>query len=115
MLDWFYIPLSLTLDLKKGRAAILPMIDDEELAVKILTKLYRKNIVGSHKVSVDTAKNWVASDEQGRAETLIRNMITDPAFPLESYGGSRDNVRLSNKAAAREFLESHDVNTTWWD
>lgn len=91
------------------------MTDDESLTVKIITKLYRKNIVGSHKVSVDTAKNWVASDEQGQAETLIREMIVDPAFPLESYGGSRDNIRLSEKAAARDFLESHDVDTTWWD
>lgn len=91
------------------------MTDDEGIVVKIVTKLYRKNVVGNHKVSVDTAKNWVATDEQGRAESLIREMIADPAFPLESYGGSRDNIRLSKKAAARDFLESHDVDTTWWD
>lgn len=91
------------------------MRDDDRLKVKIVAKLYRKNVVGSHKVRVDTAKNWVASDEQGRAEDLIREMIRDPKFPLEAYGGSRDNVRLSDKETAREFLESHGVDTTWWD
>lgn len=91
------------------------MRDDERIRVKIVAKLYRKNVIGSHKVSVDTAKNWLASDEQGRAESLIRDMVRDPAFPLEAYGGSRDNVRLTEKAAARAFLESNGVETTWWD
>ncbi|WP_281062941.1 hypothetical protein [Halorussus pelagicus] len=37
-------------------------------------------------------------------------MIRDPDGPIEGYGGSRDNVRLTSKEDAVEFLKSNDGN-----
>ncbi|PSP39006.1 hypothetical protein BRD20_05770 [Halobacteriales archaeon SW_8_65_20] len=87
--------------------------DDEQLRVKIVQKLARKKVVGSHKKQVDTVKNWVATSEQGRAEELLREMMTDPEAPLERYGGSRDNVRLSSIEAAKQYIRDHGGELPW--
>lgn len=89
------------------------MIDEEQLRVKILTKLVRSEVVGSHKKQVDTVKNWVATSDQGRAEDLIREMIRDPAAPLEGYGGSRDNVRLTSIEDAKAYITEYGGELPW--
>ncbi|WP_248911050.1 hypothetical protein [Halocatena marina] len=90
------------------------MATDEEIKVKIMRKLVRGGYVGKRKVTVDTAKGWVASHDEGRAEELIRDWITEPGSPLEAYGGgARDNIRLSSKAEGMRWLEAHDVDTTF--
>lgn len=89
------------------------MIDDEKFRIKIVTKLARKPVVGSHKKRVDTVANWFASDEQGRAKDLIREMIRDPKAPLEGYGGSRDNVRLTSLEDAKKYIEDHGGDLPW--
>ena len=79
--------------------------DDRELALKIVNKMLRKTVVGSHKKQVDTVKGWVATHNEKRAEELIRELIKDPGAPLEVYGGSRDNVRLTSIEDGKGFVE----------
>lgn len=89
------------------------MTEAEQLRVKIVTKLARKKVVGAHKKQVDTVKNWFATSDQGRAETLIREMIRDPDAPLEGYGGSRDNVRLTSLEAGKEYIQENGGELPW--
>jgi len=87
--------------------------DDRSLRVKIVRRLARKKVVGSHKKQVDTVKNWFAASEQGRVESLIREMIRDPEAPLEGYGGSRDNVRLTGIDDAKTYIEANGGDLPW--
>ncbi len=89
------------------------MSDDAQLRVKIVTKLARKPVVGSHKKRVDTVKNWFATDDQGRVEDLVREMIRNPDAPLEGYGGSRDNVRLTGVEDAKRYIEERGGDLPW--
>lgn len=89
------------------------MTSDERLRVKIVKKMARKRVVGGHKKRVDTVKNWFAASDQGRAEDLVREMIRDPEAPLEGYGGSRDNVRLSSIEDAKEYIEERGGELPW--
>lgn len=89
------------------------MDEDRELRLKIVRKLARRKVVGAHKKQVDSVKNWFATDEQGRVEDLIREMIRDHDAPLEGYGGSRDNVRLTSLEAARRYIEERDGELPW--
>lgn len=86
------------------------MATDTELRCKIVRKLVRNRVTGAHKKTVDTAKNWVATSDQGRAEELIREMIRDPDSPIEPYGGSRDNIRLTSIPDGVEWLQSNDCD-----
>ena len=90
----------------------MPTIDDQ-LRVKIVKQLARKKVVGGHKKRVDTVKNWFATSDQGRVEELIREMIRDPDTPLEGYGGSRDNVRLTNIVEAKEYITERGGDLPW--
>lgn len=83
-------------------------MDDRAIRNRIVEKLLRKRVVGSHKKRVDTVTNWLPSHDQGRGEQLLREMLRDPESPVEGYGGSRDNVRLTSVEDAVEFLEEHD-------
>jgi hypothetical protein len=83
------------------------MTADSDIKLKIVTKMVRQPIVGNRKVTVDTVKSWVAKHDRGRAETLIRNMITDPTDPIEAYGGSRDNIRLSSRQAGIDYINDN--------
>ena len=85
-------------------------MNDPEIRNRVIEKLLRKRVVGSHKKRVDTITNWLPSHAQGRGEQLIREMITDSDTPLEGYGGSRDNVRLTSVADAVEYLKQHNGN-----
>ena len=78
---------------------------DRKLALKIVNKMLRKPVVGAHKKQVDTVKGWVATHDEKRAEEIIRELIKDPDAPLEAYGGSRDNVRLTSIEDGKEFVE----------
>jgi hypothetical protein len=90
------------------------MATDEEMKVKIMRKLVRGGYIGNRKITVDSAKKWVATHDRGRAEELIRNWITEPGSPIEAYGGgTRDNIRLTSKAAGMKWLEAHGVDTTF--
>jgi len=87
--------------------------DDRSLRVKIVRRLARKTVVGSHKKQVDTVKNWFAASDQGRVEMLLREMIRDPDVPIEGYGGSRDNVRLSSIESAKAYIEANGGDLPW--
>ncbi|GAA0288693.1 hypothetical protein [Halobacterium noricense] len=89
------------------------MADDEAIRVKVVKKLARKKVVGNHKKQVETVKNWFATDEQGRAEELIREMIREPDAPLQGYGGSRDNVRLTSISDAKAYIREHGGDLPW--
>lgn len=80
-------------------------MDDRAIRNRIVEKLLRKRVVGSHKKRVDTVTNWLPSHDQGRGEQLLREMLRDPESPVEGYGGSRDNVRLTSVEDAVEFLK----------
>ena len=83
------------------------MATDNEIRCKIIRKMVRDRITGSHKVTVETATTWVATHDRGRAEDLIREMVRDPESPIEPYGGSRDNIRLTSIQAGVDYLEAH--------
>ncbi|WP_244605177.1 hypothetical protein [Halorussus halobius] len=58
-------------------------------------------------------KNWFATDDQGRVEDLVREMIRNPDAPLEGYGGSRDNVRLTGVEDAKRYIEERGGDLPW--
>lgn len=58
-------------------------------------------------------KNWFATDEQGRVKETIREMIRDTDAPLQGYGGSRDNVRLTSIEDAKDFIREHGGELPW--
>lgn len=89
------------------------MPDDVALRVKVVKQLARKKVVGNHKKQVDTVKNWFATSDQGHVEDLIREMISDPTAPLEGYGGSRDNVRLTSIEDAKEYIVENGGELPW--
>jgi len=74
---------------------------------RVVEKLLHKRVTGAHKKQVGTVKNWLPSHEQGRGERLIREIIRDPEAPLEAYGGSRDNVRLTSVDDAVAYLRDN--------
>jgi len=71
--------------------------EDRKLALKIVNKMLRKTVVGSHKKQVDTVKGWVATHNEKRAEEIIRELMKDPDAPIEAYGGSRGGVQIRNE------------------
>lgn len=83
-------------------------MDDTAVRNGVVEKLLRKQVVGSHKKQADTVVNWFPSHVQGQAERVIRGMIADVDAPVEAYGGSRDNVRLTSVEDAIRFLEDND-------
>lgn len=84
------------------------MESDEEILLKIITKMVRKPVVGNHKVTIETAKGWVATHNEGRAEELLEDMLSDPQSPIEGYGGGgRKNIRLTSVKAGAEWIEEH--------
>lgn len=85
----------------------------DELRVKIVQKLARKKVVGGHKKRVDTVKNWFAASDQGRVEAELRELVRDPNAPVEGYGGSRDNVRLTAIADAKRYIREHGGEIPW--
>lgn len=89
------------------------MDEQKRLRVEIVTQLAQKEVVGGHKKQVDTVKNWFRTDRQGVVEGLIRELVRDPEAPLEGYGGSRDNVRLTSMADAKEFIEDEGGDLPW--
>lgn len=89
------------------------MAGDEAIKIKLVKKLARKKVVGHHKKQVETVKNWFATDEQGRAEEVIREMIRNPEAPVEGYGGSRDNVRLTSIDDAKTYIQDHGGDLPW--
>lgn len=89
------------------------MKSDDELKNDIVEKLLRGKVTGAKKRQVDTVKNWFASSDQGRVEDLIRDLIRDPNAPVEGYGGARDNVRLTSRDAAKDWLADRGRDL-WW-
>ena len=82
----------------------------QEVRNRIIEKLLRKKVTGSHKKQVDTVVNWLASSDQGQAKQEIEEMVADPGCPLERYGGSRDNIRLSSISGAVKYLKENGGN-----
>lgn len=85
-------------------------MEPQDIRNRVVEKMLRKLVVGSHKKTVDTVKNWLPSHAQGEAEEVIREMVKDPEAPLEKYGGSRDNVRLTSVDAAVRYLRENGGN-----
>lgn len=93
-------------------------MEDQKIRNKMVFRLLRDNVSGSHKVSVDTlVNNALPSHAQGRGKQLISEMASDPAVPVEKYGGGhRENVRLSDVQAAADYLEDNDGDVPFgWD
>lgn len=90
------------------------MASDEEIRCRVVRKLVRDNVTGAHKVTVDKAKRAVATADQGRAESLIRDLVRAPTGPLEAYGGgARDNVRFTSISAGVTFLKENGCELPW--
>ena len=86
-----------------------PVVDQQELKVKIVRYLARNNVTGGHNRTVDTVKNraGVPTHARGDAEAAIRELIRDPDAPVEAYGGQRDAIRLTSISAAVSYIEAH--------
>lgn len=88
-------------------------MDDNEIKCRIVEKLLRQRVFGSHKWSVDKTVDYaLPSHEVGRGRELIQNeMVPRNEASLEQYGGgARDNIRLQNVEDAVEFLKEHGGN-----
>lgn len=83
-----------------------------DLKVKLVHKLASKRVTGGHKKQIDTVKNWVATDEQGDAEDVLRDMVRDPHAPVKRYGG-RDAIRLTSMEDAKKFIKDHGGDLPW--
>lgn len=91
-------------------------MDDQAVRNKLVFTMLRNRLVGSHKKQVTTVVGWaVATDKRGRAERLLEEMATDPACPVEAYGGGRrSNVRLTSLDAAVDYLKRNDGDVPFW-
>ena len=71
--------------------------------------MLRKRVLGSHKKQVTTVVNFsLPTHERGRGETLVENMVNNPQAPVEWYGGGhRENVQLTGKDDAVDYLKAH--------
>jgi hypothetical protein len=82
------------------------------LAGKITEKLLRKRVLGGHKKQITTVASWFRSDRQGEVKDVIDRMATEPAIPLEKYGGGhRSNIRLTSFEEAMQFAEACEADT----
>lgn len=85
------------------------MATDEEITLKIVTKLVREKVTRSKKMTVTTVTKAVATHDRGRVKKLIDDMLSNPDGPIEGYGGGgRKNIRLTSLQAGVEFIEDHD-------
>jgi len=83
-------------------------VTDQEVRNRLVRKLLRKRVVGSHKKQVDTVMNWLPSHEQGRGRRELEEMVSDPNEPVEAYGGGhRRNVRLTSVDGAVQYLRNN--------
>lgn len=82
-------------------------MDDQEIRNRIVRKMLRNNVVGSHKRQVQTVVGWaVPSHAAGRAKDLVDDLVAEGV--VERYGGGhRENVRLSSVDAAVDYLEDN--------
>lgn len=88
-------------------------MNDDEIKCRIVEKLLRGRVFGSHKWSVDkTVDHALPSHEVGRGRTLIQDeMIPQSEASLEAYGGgARNNIRLGDRKEAVEFLKENGGN-----
>jgi hypothetical protein len=84
---------------------------DQDVRNAVVNYLLRKQVTGSHKRTVDTVLDEarIASHDEGRAKDVIGEMLSDPATPIEGYGGaSRRNVRLTSLGDGADYLEAND-------
>lgn len=83
-------------------------MDDQEIRNRIVRKMLKNQIVGSHKKQLDTIVSRIAglpSHEEGRGKGLLAAMVADGSAPVEGYGGGhRQNVRLTSVEAAVDYL-----------
>lgn len=82
------------------------MTSDQELRTKIVKKLARKGVSGNKKFPTDAVKRFVATENRGRAKTLVEEMMKDPTEPLEP-AGTYTRCRLSSIGDAREYLQEN--------
>lgn len=84
-------------------------MDDQDIKNRIVKKMLIKGVVGGHKKQLDTIVNQtLPSHLQGRGEQLIEEMLTDPASPIEGYGGgARQNIRLRGVEDAVDYLKDN--------
>lgn len=82
------------------------MTSDQEIRTKIVRKLARKGVSGSKKFPTDAAKRFVATEDRGRAKTLVEEMMKDPDEPLQP-AGTYTRCKLSSIDAAKEYLEEN--------
>jgi hypothetical protein len=86
--------------------------DSDELKARIVHKLLRRQVIGSHKKLVSTVAAWFPPHEQGEVKRLIRELATDPNSPVEYYGGGhRDQIRLTGYEDAKSYIENTSGQT----
>lgn len=84
------------------------------LAGKVVEKLIRNEVFGSHKKQITTVAKWFPSHQEGMVKDIIEEMARDPTLPIEKYGGGhRSNVRLTSFEEAIEFAGKRGADTMW--
>lgn len=89
---------------------------DQEIKNEVVETMLRDGTWGGKKRQKQTIAGWaVQSHDEGRAKQLIDKMIADPDAPIEAYGGGhRDNIRLTSKADALEYLRDNGRDLPDW-
>lgn len=96
------IPTSDQLIERLGAPAFLDPPTDSSPLFPLIKRIF----TGTRVCSIETAKGWVATHNQDRAEELLNEMLTDPHSPIEGYGG-RKNLRLTSVKAGVEWIKEH--------
>lgn len=83
-------------------------MEDQDIRNRIVRKMLRKRVVGSHNKAVDSIVNMsLPSHERGRGQQLLADMVSNPNAPIEAYGGQRNAVRLTDVPSAVDYLKSN--------
>jgi len=85
-------------------------MEDQEIKNQIVAKMLRKRVIGGKKQQIDTVVGYsVPTHAEGRAKTLIEEMLADGNTPIEGYGGGhRQNIRLTSADDAVEYLRDNN-------
>jgi hypothetical protein len=95
------------------------MASDQELRNAVVNYLLKNTVTGSHKQTINTVvdRAAIASHDEGQARELIDEMLSDPASPIEGYGGGgRQNIRLIDLQSGANYLKANDGPVPWgWE
>ena len=79
--------------------------DEEERAVKVLQKMAKKGVTGTHHKQGQTIAGWFATDERGSVKQTLDAMASDPNVPLHEKG--RGTYQITDMGSAKKYIVNH--------